>query len=78
MWASEYWAREGTDVWTFNGDFEKPTFRASMLSQNPDYSRTRRICHSFLTDGVWNFLTDCTHDLAGQSVPMVPITEYDR
>lgn len=32
----------------------------------------KRVCHSFLTDGVWHFLPDCTHDYAEQQAPMVP------
>lgn len=34
-------------------------------------------CHSYVTDGIIQFLTDCTHSLAGQSVPLpdLPGTE---
>ena len=28
-------------------------------------------CHSFVTDGKIQFLSDCTHELAGQTVPLV-------
>ena len=28
------------------------------------------ICHSFITDGKIQFLSDCTHSLAGQTVPI--------
>jgi hypothetical protein len=34
------------------------------------------ICHSFVTDGVMNFLTDCTHHLAGQSAPLLPLPDW--
>lgn len=34
-----------------------------------------RVCHSFVTDGRIQFLTDCTHALAGQTVP---IPEWPR
>lgn len=30
------------------------------------------ICHSFVTDGQIQFLGDCTHSLAGQTVPIPP------
>lgn len=33
-------------------------------------------CHSFLRDGVWDFLGDCAHALAGQKVPMVPVPDW--
>lgn len=29
-----------------------------------------RVCHSFVTDGRIQFLGDCTHDLAGQTVDL--------
>lgn len=54
--------------WTFNGNMEKPTFRASLLC-NPDHPPTR--CHLFVTDGVIEYCGDCHHSLAGQKVPMV-------
>lgn len=28
------------------------------------------VCHSFVTDGNIQFLGDCTHELAGQTVPL--------
>lgn len=28
------------------------------------------VCHSFVTDGQIQFLSDCTHGLAGQTVPL--------
>lgn len=31
-----------------------------------------RVCHSFVTDGRIQYLGDCTHELAGQTVDMVP------
>ena len=33
-------------------------------------------CHSFLRAGVWDFLGDCAHHLAGQQVPMVDLPEW--
>ena len=58
--------------WTFNGDRDKPTFTPSMLVNahlheiDPKYIR----CHSFVTDGKIQYLSDCTHDLAGQTVEL--------
>lgn len=31
------------------------------------------VCHSFVKGGLIEFLKDCTHDLAGQTVPLEPI-----
>ena len=33
-------------------------------------------CHSFLRTGVWEFLGDSAHHLAGQSAPMVPLPDW--
>lgn len=33
--------------------------------------KVQHICHSFIRDGHWEFLTDCTHSLAGKRVPMI-------
>ena len=62
--------------WAYNGDPVKPTFTPSILvtirwSAN-DPSEKDDICHSFVTDGRIQFLGDCTHALAGQTVPLPP------
>jgi hypothetical protein len=52
--------------WTFTGTEDKPTFKPSYLTQAPNHGKKNsRRCHSFLTDGVFHFLADCSHDLAG-------------
>ena len=71
--------------WGWNGDIEKPTFTPSVLvthDANPDASerfkewRTARACHSLVTDGMIQFLGDCTHALAGQTVPLADFPEH--
>ncbi len=54
--------------WAWDGDIEAPTVSPSILTRWND-----RVCHSFLRAGVFEFLDDCTHSLAGQSVPMVDL-----
>jgi len=49
--------------WSFNNDQEKPTFQPSLKRTRPGYC-----CHSFVRDGKIQFLGDCTHELAGQTV----------
>ena len=36
------------------------------------YPRVATVCHSFVTDGKMQFLADCTHALAGQTVAISP------
>lgn len=64
-------------IWQFNGDFERPTVRASVLTRqyrfNPATGRHDlevNRCHSFITDGMIQFLSDCQHELAGQTVEL--------
>lgn len=75
----------GENAWTFNGNYEKPTFKPSILvryrhptghsNENPaplgyDGPYTEDICHSFVTDGLIQYLADCTHQLAGKTVQL--------
>ena len=52
-------------IWYFNGNFENPTIQASVLVEWPE-----NVCHSFIKDGTIEFLPDCTHKLAGQTVEL--------
>lgn len=53
--------------WTFNNDMDKPTFRASMLV---NASQPEKRCHSFVTDGKIQFLSDCYHELKDKTVDL--------
>ena len=81
-------------VWTWNGDLERPTFDPSVLVHPhqtlidatlegdalvaPENVTTTPRCHSFVRDGRIQFLGDCTHALAGQTVDLPPWTAGDR
>lgn len=55
--------------WGYNGNPDKPTFTPSVLVQfNFGKDHKSVVCHSFVTDGRIQFLGDCTHELAGQTV----------
>jgi hypothetical protein len=46
-------------------------FKPSYLSRAPwGEKQEQRVCHSFVTDGRIQFLSDCTHELAGQTVDL--------
>lgn len=55
--------------WNFNNDYNKPTFSPSILVTNPQ----GLICHSFITAGKIQYLNDCAHELAGQTISMEDI-----
>lgn len=54
-------------VWQWNGDYVRPTFSPSLLVWA---SRAEHRCHSFVRDGMIQFLEDCAHDLKGQTVAL--------
>jgi hypothetical protein len=56
-------------VWTWNGSMDAPTFQPSIRVQWMYGEGNKQFCcHSFITDGKIQFLADCTHSLAGQTV----------
>jgi hypothetical protein len=59
-------------AWTYNGDPERPTFEPSIkVTGGPD---PKYCCHSFVRDGRIEFLSDCSHAMAGQIVELPEIT----
>ena len=75
----------GPQAWAFNSDYDKPTFSPSilvtgvvelsdeqyfLLSKGGKIDPTPLVCHSFMVNGVIQYLSDCTHSLAGQNVEL--------
>lgn len=61
--------------WDFSGDAHSPTFSPSLVvtvnaDRDPDFESPRSVCHSFIRNGNWEFLSDSTHQLAGKTVPI--------
>ena len=69
--------------WSFNGDYERPTFSPSVnetwgkegqsmeaFKADPNPNRN----HVIITDGKIEYCADCTHALAGQTVVIEPLT----
>ncbi len=64
--------------WSFNGDLERPTFQPSLLVSG--YLNERQpngVCHSFITDGRIQYLSDCTHEFAGKTIELPEFGDYD-
>jgi hypothetical protein len=60
--------------WTFDGNQDSPAFAPSMnISWGPNSRGQTSRCHYFLTGGQLQYLSDCTHRLAGQTVPLPDI-----
>lgn len=56
--------------WDFNGDVDEPTFQPSILVTRPG---TTYRCHSYVQEGFIRYLSDCSHDMAGQTHPLPDI-----
>lgn len=67
--------REGTPNWTWNGSVEFPTVKPSILSRGGNENAREMICHSFINDGKIQFLSDCTHEFAGQTLDLLEVEE---
>jgi Family of unknown function (DUF6527) len=64
--------RKNSPCWSWNGDTEKPTLKPSILTRTETYKGII-VCHSFVTEGKAHFLSNCTHDLAGQTVDLLEV-----
>ena len=63
--------------WAFDGNDAAPTVSPSILvtwTWGPEHEQRR--CHSFLRAGRLEFLGDCTHRLAGQTVELPELPEW--
>jgi hypothetical protein len=59
-------------MWTWNGSLSSPTLSPSIMTHNGDDG----ICHSYLEEGVWRYLDDTTHSLAGQLIPAPDLPDF--
>lgn len=61
----------GPPQWTFDGNYDAPTFMPSMLIFVTEKNGQREtLCHYYLKAGMIEFLGDCPHELKGQTVPL--------
>lgn len=50
--------------WKFDGNYVNPTFSPSLMVKYENH-KGQGVCHSFIRDGYIQFLSDCTHSMAG-------------
>lgn len=63
--------------WSFNGNMERPTFTPSLLNTwTHGESQEPKRCHLHVTDGQIIYCSDCTHSLAGKTVPMTDEPDF--
>lgn len=61
--------RSGHHTWK-DGKDPATCFFCHPPDGEPSFSDLCYVCHSFITDGRIQFLGDCTHELAGQTVSL--------
>lgn len=67
--------------WSFDGNVDRPTFAPSINISSPEHTFAGGVkieaqrCHYFLRAGQIEFLSDCTHPLRGQTVPLPPLPD---
>lgn len=63
-----HWFRDDTPRWQFDGNMDSPNVKPSLLTtggEDPNYR-----CHLFITNGQIQYLNDCSHSLAGQTIDL--------
>ena len=65
----EFGDRPDGPCWDWDGQLDPLTIFPSLLVSGPR-------CHSFIRNSHWEFLSDCEHELAGQTVQMVPLPDW--
>lgn len=69
-------SRAETNNWSWNGDIENPTVKPSILVQTVYGEKREPLrCHTFVNDGVVQFLSDCSHELAGQTINLLEVVQ---
>lgn len=64
--------------WKFSGSEEFPSLTPSVvIATFRKTTEDNMRCHSHIHEGKISFDFDCTHELAGKTVPMIPLEETD-
>jgi hypothetical protein len=64
-------------AWGWNGSHEHPTLTPSILMRTENRAGPV-VCHSFVREGRIEFLGDCTHALADQTVDLPEVSDELR
>ena len=73
--------------WSFDGNVDAPTFNPSMnirIGPMPTVPEGRpdagqmRVCHYFLHAGKIQYLGDCTHAMAGQTIDLPDLPDNEK
>ena len=65
------------ETWQVTGPYGRLTIAPSVLVQYGNHDGAKR-CHSFVRNGRIEFLSDCTHELAGQTAELPELPEWAK
>lgn len=65
----------GKPMWTMHS-LDPLHLEPSVLTRS-NYNGEPYVCHCFVRNGMIEFLSDCTHALAGQTVPVPDMPTYE-
>jgi len=64
------------ETWEFDGNMERPSFSPSVKhGWLWGEKKESKVCHYFIKLGQIIFCSDCTHPMAGHTVPLPPISD---
>lgn len=63
-------SRDETGCWSWNGNTDIPTIRPSVKTTNRSWT-----CHSWIGDGLIQFLDDSTHEFKGQTIDLLDVPD---
>lgn len=67
----------GPKAWEWNKSVESPTLRPSILTKWYEGDKISQVCHSYVTDGKVQFLSDCTHEHAGKTMDLLKVEDNE-
>lgn len=67
---------QGPNAWGFEGTPDNPTLSPSVLVNGGQQNPGCPVCHCYVRAGKIQFLSDCTHELAGQTVEIPDFPEH--
>lgn len=70
---------EGAKAWGFNNNLDAPTLTPSVLAKSGTFDNPGELCHTchhFLRNGKLEYLGDCTHEFAGQTLDLPEIERH--
>jgi Family of unknown function (DUF6527) len=67
---------EKSPSWDWDGNLEAPTLSPSIKTEWGNETSGIHVCHSFLKAGIFEYLSDCTHQYVNQHIPLPDLPDW--